>query len=386
MAIKILVVDDEPDVEFMIKQQFEDKIEHGDLSFVFANDGNDALQKLKDNPDVEVIFSDINMPGMDGLTLLANSTKINPHIKTVIVSAYGDFENIRKAMNRGAFDFLTKPLDFEDWETTLTKTLTASNEVKQAAIEHDYLTKLKKELDVARNIQEAFIPNTFNPLPNKKNFELFGKVIPALFVGGDFLDFFPISENKLALVLGDVCGKGVSGALFMATVRACIRCFSTNNQKLSDCVEQVNNFLCVENDENMFVTLFYGILDLDTGLLTYCNCGHNFPYIVSENGEIQLIKSKKVLALGLFPEFKFEDQSIQLKKNDLIFIYSDGVTEAMNISDQLYTDDRAQKTVITNSKKPLTDMVSSVIDDIHDHVKNAEQSDDITILTLRYLG
>lgn len=142
--IKILIVDDETDLEILIRQKFRKKIREQDYEFVFAVNGNDALQKIAEFPDVEIVLSDINMPEMDGLTLLTKLSETNPLVKTVMVSAYGDMENIRKAMNRGAFDFVTKPVDFDDLELTMEKTIQHVKQIRETlrAIKENNILKM----------------------------------------------------------------------------------------------------------------------------------------------------------------------------------------------------------------------------------------------------
>ncbi len=161
----ILVVDDEPDLELLINQRFRKEIRENNLKFVFAGNGQEALAKLGTNGETDVVLTDINMPVMDGLTLLSNLGKEYPLLKSVIVSAYGDMANIRTALNRGAFDFITKPIDFSDLAITLEKSIREAMVRKQAEADRDRVVAFKKELDVARRIQESIVPRQFPPFP-----------------------------------------------------------------------------------------------------------------------------------------------------------------------------------------------------------------------------
>src|ERR1051325_6158617 len=215
MPVKILVVDDEPDLELLIRQKFRRQIRNDEFRFVFAQNGVEALQKLEENADIEIVLTDINMPEMDGLSLLVRLNELNLLLKAVIVSAYGDMENIRTAMNRGAADFLTKPIDFQDLEITVNKTLKQLQVLKEAVQTHDQLLAIRHELEIARNIQQAILPRTFPAFPERKDFDLFAAMLPAREVGGDFYDFFLIDNDRLGFVIGDVSGKGVRGAIFL---------------------------------------------------------------------------------------------------------------------------------------------------------------------------
>ena len=173
---KILVVDDEPDVEPMVLQRMRRAIRAGRYEFVFARDGLDALDKLSQEKDIDMVLSDINMPKMDGLALLEQIPKVDPNLRCVIISAYGDMKNIRTAMNRGAFDFVTKPVDFEDLEVTIERTLSHLMEWREALSSRDKLVALQNELDIASNIQQSILPGQF---PEAPSYQLFGSMDPA---------------------------------------------------------------------------------------------------------------------------------------------------------------------------------------------------------------
>jgi sigma-B regulation protein RsbU (phosphoserine phosphatase) len=158
MTIKALLVDDEPDLEHLVLQRFRKQIRDKEYSFVFAHNGAEAIDLLRDDPEIEVVLTDIKMPVMDGLALLEKIPEINRFLQPVIVSAYGDMANIRTAMNRGAFDFLTKPIDFADFEITLTKSLNQARALKQAARASEQLAALQHELSIAATIQQSLLP------------------------------------------------------------------------------------------------------------------------------------------------------------------------------------------------------------------------------------
>ena len=189
MAIKILSVDDELDLEILLTQYFRRKIKKGEYEFHFAHNGLEALQMLLAMPDFDVILSDINMPEMDGLTLLTKINEMrNPALKCIMVSAYGDMENIRSAMNQGAFDFTTKPINLEDLERTIEKAAEQIAFIKQAQREHTQLESIQNDLHVAQEIQQTILPKTFPPFPELKSFDLYAYMNAAKYVGGDFYD------------------------------------------------------------------------------------------------------------------------------------------------------------------------------------------------------
>ena len=194
-SYRILVVDDEPDLEPLMLQRMRRDIRSGRYKFVFAQNGVEALEKLRQENDIDMVLSDINMPQMDGLTLLVQIPKVDPNIRSVIISAYGDMKNIRMAMNRGAFDFVTKPVDFEDLQVTIDRTLRNMAEWREALQSRDRLVALQNELDVARGMQQSILPTRF---PKDPSYAVYGKMQPARNVGGDFFGSRPVKWCKSA--------------------------------------------------------------------------------------------------------------------------------------------------------------------------------------------
>ncbi len=387
MRLKLMVVDDEPDLETLIRQRFRRQIREETLDFVFAHNGFDALARLIEHPDIGIILTDINMPEMDGLTLLSKIAELNnPVLKTVVVSAYGDMENIRTAMNRGAFDFITKPIDFGDLEITINKTLQQLTLLRQSSEEHDQLIALKQDLNTAKIIQQAILPKVFPPYPNRKDFDVFGSMTAAKDIGGDFFDFFMIDDNNFGFVIGDVSGKGIPAAIFMAVSRTLLRATALKGLPPDECLDHVNNLLCSESVSSMFVTVFYGILNTESGIITYANGGHNPPYLVKTDGTIDLIAMTGGIALGVMEEMPFVSKTLTLKPGEAVFLFTDGVTEAMDADENLYSEERLIEKLKLSYSKGIQEITKDVIDDVFLYSKDVPQSDDITVLTFRYFG
>lgn len=387
MPEKLLVVDDEPDLESLVRQRFRKKIRDGEYDFIFAQNGLEALAKLLEHKDVGIILSDINMPEMDGLTLLAKLNELkNPALRTVIVSAYGDMENIRTAMNRGAYDFVTKPVDFADLERTIEKTINELEVIRQAQREHDKLQAIQHDLDTARNIQLAILPKNFPPFPEITEFDIFASMEPAKEVGGDLYDFFMLDDHRLGIVIGDVSGKGIPASIFMAVSRTLLRATALKGNAPEECFTYVNNLLCNESIASMFVTVFYGILDFKTGEFNYVNGGHNPPYIIKENGEVKIVEHTDGIALGVFENFDFANKILHLEKGDVLYMFTDGVTEAMDAGYELYSEEKLETFLSENHKLNVTDLVNETFADVHRFSKEVEQSDDITVLAIKYKG
>jgi sigma-B regulation protein RsbU (phosphoserine phosphatase) len=382
----MLVVDDEPDLESLIRQRFRKQVRDNEYEFIFAQNGVEALQRLVDHPDTSMILSDINMPEMDGLTLLLKLTELkNPALKAVIVSAYGDMENIRTAMNRGAFDFVTKPIDFADLEVTINKTLQHLLSVKEALAEHEKLISVQRDLNIAARIQQSILPRRFPAFPDRTEFDVYAEMVTAKEVGGDFYDFFFIDNDRLAFVVGDVSGKGVPAAIFMAVSRTLLKALASQVVNPGECLRRLNMLLIPEKDEAMFVTIFYAILNTRTGDVQYSNGGHNSPYLIHPDGSVEMLPQTGGMLLGMMPDLEYDVQKIHLSPGDTIFMYTDGVTEAMTVDHQLFEDYRLMDCLKLTASLSLSDMIKAVENEVKAFTAGAPQSDDITILTMRYL-
>ena len=243
--------------------------------------------------------------------------------------------------------------------------------------------KIESELRIARNIQMNMISKEFSPFPNHNNIDLFAALNPAKEVGGDLYDFF-IENNQLYFVIGDVSGHGIPASLLMAVTLTLFRSVATKMENQADVVNVLNDVISKNNDSNMFVTLFTGKLDLKTGLLNYCNAGHNPPVIVAPDGECRWLDIIPNLPVGAIKQFPYKEQNITLPHTSALLLYTDGVTEAENAENQFYGKERLLSLIEKNCKLAPCNMIETLLSDIDDYVKNYEPSDDVTLLALRY--
>ena len=336
--MRVLIVDDEPDIELLIRQRFKRRA--GEFQFVFASNGQEALERLQEDPEVEVVVTDINMPVMDGLTLLSRLPGANRLVKAVILSAYGDMPNIRTAMNRGAFDFLTKPIDFHDFETTIRKTALEIEAVREGQQARAQLTALHQELEIASRIQQSMLPRRFPAFPDRTEFDLYAAMAPARQVGGDFYDFFLIDEGRLGFVIGDVSGKGVPAALFMAVSRTLLRATAMQGVSPAECLAYMNRVLGRQAEEGVYVTVFYGVFQTGTGEVEFAIGGHNPPFVLSRGGGLAELAEPGGVVIGLLPDVHYENGRVRLEPGDAIVLYTDGVTEAQNETGKFYKERR----------------------------------------------
>lgn len=383
---RILVVDDEPDLQELIRQKFRNKIKANEYEFHFAENGAEALEKISNDNSIDLILTDINMPVMDGLTLLSKINELNNKIlKSIIVSAYGDMENIRTAMNRGAYDFITKPIDLKDLEITIEKSLKEIEEYKLVLAAQNKLVALQQELDIANVIQTSILPKTFPAFPDRKEFDIYAKMIPAKEVGGDLYDFFMIDKYRLGVIIGDVSGKGIASALLMAVCKTLLKTTACKGIPADDVLSEVNKMLVDESPSNMFVTVFYGVLDTRNGAFEYSNGGHNSPYLVSADCNVSLLDDFGGLLLGAIKDTEYQSNIIMLKPGDSIFIYTDGVTEAFNGNQEEFKEERLIDSLQSNGLVSAEKIIENVIDAIKNFTDGVEQSDDITCLSIKYL-
>lgn len=381
MTTKVLIVDDEPDVEKMIMSRFRRRIANNELEFFFAANGEEALSVLVKNPTIGVVLTDLNMPIMDGLTFLGKLLELGRAYKAVVVSAYEDMGNIRTAMNYGASDFLTKPIDFVDFEKTLEKMILEYNNLY-------YFQDMKKELEIAKKMQKEMLPKDFNPFPHHP-IDIAGLMFPAKEVGGDYFDFFPLDDHRLAVFIADVSGKSISACLYMSVTKVLFRMLVKRDSGCSYIMSKLNSLLADHADE-MFVTAFYGIIDFKEGTLSFSNAGHNFPYLVHSDGSVESLRAQNGVALGIGdPDTingNYTEEKIHLKEGDCLYLYTDGVTEATNPQYEMFGEERLAVDLKELAQKTTNEINNRIIEHLKEFVQNAPQSDDITMLTIRYQG
>jgi len=246
--------------------------------------------------------------------------------------------------------------------------------------------RIDSELQIARDIQMGILPKMFPPFPERDEFDLYAILEPAKEVGGDFYDFFFIDNHHLCFVVGDVSGKGVPASLFMAVSKTLIKMEATRAIPSEEVMNRVNRNLSVENPSLMFVTLFFGILNVHTGELEYCLGGHDPPYLIRTSGDIELLALTDGMMLGVNEDFRYESRKTVIHKGETVFLYTDGVTEAMNPEDKLFTEQRLEKTLAQWREKGPTTIINSVRETIRDFSEGTPQSDDITMLALKFYG
>ena len=380
---KILVVDDEPDLEPLMLQRMRRSIRRGEYTFVFARNGVQALDRLHAEDDIDMVVSDINMPEMDGLTLLQQIPKVDPNIKSIIVSAYGDMENIRTAMNRGAFDFVTKPIDFRDLRVTIDRTLQHLMEWREALASRDQLVALQNELSVASKMQQSILPTHF---PESPDYQLFANMEPARSVGGDFFDVVMLENDRIGMTVADVSDKGVPAALFMMSTRTLIKGSAIGSAGPGDVLREVNDLLYEDNETEMFVTVLYAEYNPANGEFTYASGGHDPPLLVKPDGTSSSLPLTGGIALGLLPDLEYRQNSVTLEPGETIVLYTDGVSEAMTSTEEQFGLERLQAAMADGPGDDARAANQAIFQAVSDFVGDTPASDDITCLTFRRTG
>ncbi|MCF8229007.1 MAG: SpoIIE family protein phosphatase [Bacteroidales bacterium] len=289
----------------------------------------------------------------------------------------GDFEvNLPATVSNDEIGQLTRSIDHMQVEL---KQYMQSLKATTAAKE-----RIESELKIAHDIQQGIIPKIFPPFPEREDVDLYAILDPARDVGGDLYDFFFIDDYKLCFAIGDVSGKGVPASLFMAITRTLLRAKATKGAKVENIVKSMNMELCQGNENSMFVTFFIGIIDLQSGVVEYCNAGHNYPYLLRSDCRMEILEKTHGTPLGIFEDIDYQSDSIRLEKRDNLVLYTDGVPEAMDIDDKAYGDERLKELLKKHCRKSPDQITNEMLYDVKHYVADAQQSDDITILSLTY--
>ena len=289
-------------------------------------------------------------------------------------------------------------------ETKLTETIKNKDEIGKLAgsIDHmeeqvagyiDELTtataekeRINTELSLATRIQADMLPNVFPAFPDRSEFDIYASMNPAKEVGGDFYDFFLIDHDHLGLVMADVSGKGVPAALFMMAAKIMIQNIAMTGVSPREVLETTNNRICRNNQQEMFVTVWLGILDLQTGELKAANAGHEYPVVTRAEGKFELVKDKHGFVIGGMEGIKYKEYEIKMGPGEELFLYTDGVPEATNARNELYGTERMMAVLNSSQGMEPEKVLKMVKADVDHFVGDAPQFDDLTMLCLRYNG
>jgi sigma-B regulation protein RsbU (phosphoserine phosphatase) len=358
---------------------FDRQLKRIDMQVYYATSLSEARAGLTREQNIALALVDLTSVE-EGLLLIREVYEDFPFMQSVVIVPEDAIKLLRQAMNRGAADFLIKPLSEENFHKVLSNMMVSVHARREILSTRERFAAMKSELEIAGKIQHAMLPA---PHLDEEKITLYASLIPAIDIGGDLYDYFFLDKNRLAFLIGDVSGKGISAALFMAVCRSFLR--SHGLQKLSParCLEKTNDMLCQNNDESMFVTIFYGILDLAKSVLSYANAGHNPPYILRDGQPAESLAKTGDMALGLFEDNVYHEKNIELKSGDIIYLYTDGIVEAMNKDYTLFGDVRLQNILNTRNTRDCEHLIEKSLEALEQFTGGMDQSDDITSMALK---
>ena len=382
---RILVVDDNDDNRYTLTLYLDLE---GYTDIAIAEDGEQAIAKLT-NSEFDLVLLDVMMPKVDGyqvLTWLKGEQRLND-LPVIMISALNEINSVVRCIELGAVDYLQKPFN----QHLLRARLGASLDKKRLRDQvNAHLARLEDELQAARNLQMSMLPQVFPEPTQDCPVDIHGLIQPAREVGGDLYDFFTTEDGSLCFFVGDVSGKGMPAALFMARTKSLIRIATElmrNNDAAAapaDIISRVNRELCQNNNDMMFVTLFFGMMSPKTGEVLYCNAGHNAPYRVV-GGVAAPVEEPKGIILGVRPQAEYQTGTLTLRPGETLYLFSDGVTEAHDTAGALFSEERLEGVLRAAAGWRSAEIVAAISDAVKSFVGPAPPSDDITMLALRQM-
>jgi sigma-B regulation protein RsbU (phosphoserine phosphatase) len=376
----ILAVDDTPEnldvVRGILAPQYTIKV---------AINGPMALKIIEKQPP-DLILLDIMMPDMNGYEV-CKRLKSNPetkHIPVIFLTAMDQTTDEASGFELGAADYITKPVNPPILEARVKTHLALKQSMDE--LQKAYRTikahkdRMEEELNIGRDIQMSMLPLEFPAFPEREEFSIHALLEPAREVGGDFYDFFFINEDEICLVVGDVSGKGVPAALFMAVTKTMIKTRAMDDPSPSSIVTSVNDEMSEDNPSCMFVTIFIAICNVRTGDFRYTNAGHNPPYVKRKAGQLKCLDERHGPIIGAMEGLAYGESCIELAEGDAFLVFTDGVTEAMDPDGQLYSDSRFERLLDQLTYKTVQELADKTLASVEEFAAGAEQADDITIM------
>jgi sigma-B regulation protein RsbU (phosphoserine phosphatase) len=376
----VLAVDDTPENLDVVKG-----ILARDYVVKVAINGQMAL-KIAEKQAPDLILLDVMMPVMDGHEV-CRRLKSNPQtrdVPVIFLTAMDQTSDEALGFSLGAADYIAKPVNPPILEARVKTHLAlkeSMDELQKAyGIIKTQKDRMEDELNIGRDIQMSMLPLEFPAFPERGEFDVQALLKPAREVGGDFYDFFFINDDEICLVLGDVSGKGVPAALFMAVTRTMIKTRAMDDPSPASIVTRVNDEMSADNPSCMFVTLFIAIYNVRNGACRYTNAGHNPPYIMRNSGERICLDQRHGPVIGAVDGLAYKESVISLCAGDCLLIFTDGVTEAMDVDGALYSEQRLEHLLDAGNFTTAEDLIRETLDSVESFATGAEQADDITML------
>ena len=346
--------------------------------------GMALLDYIKTNkPDL--ILLDIKMPGLDGFeTMKRLQEQMNPSEKIPVIFLTADDSQDAEThgLALGAMDFIKKPFIPD------VLVLRVRHTIDLVRLQHDLEQeneRIRSELAMASRIQSAMLPGIFPAFPERKEFDIYASMDPVRGVGGDFFDFFFIDRDHLCLLIADVSGKGIPAALFMMASKIILADNAKSGKSPAQILQDTNEAICANNPEEMFVTVWLGILDISTGLLTTANAGHEYPALMHADGQFELFRDRHGLVVGGMPGVKYHEHSLQMYPGSKLFVYTDGVPEATDAENALFGTTRMLEALNAHANESPKQILHGVRQAVNEFVSNMEQFDDLTMMCLEFM-
>ena len=383
---RLLVVDDNEDNRYTLVQRLK---RLGYVNVETATNGREALAAMAARR-FDLVLLDVMMPELNGYEVLerVRADQRLRHVPVIMISAVDEIESVIRCVELGAEDYLPKPFN----PTLLRARVGASLEKKRLRDELvRHTRRMEQELETAREIQLSMVPTEFAAPTVERPLEIFATLQPAREVGGDLYDFFWVNPERLCLVVADVSDKGAGAALFMARAKSVIRLLapllpgqSGRPPTAAEVVDRANQELCRDNPHGLFVTLVLATLNATTGEVEYCNAGHNLPCVIAPEAGVTQLNSARGKPVGIRESFRYESATLKLARGESLFVFTDGITEAMNESGELFGEERLLASLRSSAAKTPRDLVSTVLRDVREFSGTAAPSDDIAALACRW--
>jgi sigma-B regulation protein RsbU (phosphoserine phosphatase) len=372
---RILIVDDvRTNVDMLVAAL------RNDYRLSVALNGESALRSVEKNPP-DLVLLDIMMPDLDGYEVCRRlrASPATREIPIMFLSALEEVKDKAHGFEVGGNDYLVKPFEILEVKARVRSLLKAkaySDAVKE---------KLASELRIAREIQLGILPADISAATAGTGLEVHALLEPAREVGGDLFEVLRSNDGRLVVMIGDVSGKGIPAALFMAVTMTLIRTLGTQFQKPEEILQRVNNALAAQNPRNMFVTIFCGVYDPGSGRLSYASAGHPAPILI-RNGRCEMVPCEPGMVAGAFSGLEAPSYSLQVAAGDLLLLYTDGVTEAFNNEGEPFGEGRLSEELCRQPVQSAAQSIAGVLQAVRDHAGECPQSDDIALLGLRRLS
>jgi sigma-B regulation protein RsbU (phosphoserine phosphatase) len=383
---KILIVDDE-----QLNLNVLVDLLKPDYEIVVAMSAEQALDAVitADLPDL--ILLDITTAEMDGQEVCRRlkATDITRPIPVIILTDKGDIREASSCLEMGAMDYITKPIYPPIVKARVKTQLALKHSMEELQTAYKIIAsqkdKMKEELNVGRKIQLSMLPSEFPAFPDHDEFDVYATLQPAPEFGGDFYDFFFIGDDRFCFCIGDVSGNCIPAASFMSIAKSIIKSRAGDDFSTASILTHVNEELCGVSKAATFATLFMGILNIKTGMLLYTNAGHKPPYIREGQGSLEMLNRLHGPVLGTVRGLVYKEDKIMLSKNDMLLTYTDGVTEAKDKANNLFSDKRLAEFMASCEFKSVEDIVQATVSEVKRFKNEADQLDDMTVMAVQFL-